>query len=95
MMSNLAILILAATLGQAPADSGWLNSVPPDADVVIRGQGLLAVKHDLAAMLKAMSPASATLAEPGLDQAIVRAKAQVSEQAATEPLHSLILLIYK
>ena len=85
MMSHLSILILASTLGQVPAESGWLNSVPTDADVVIRGRGLLAVKDDLAAMLKAMSPAYAARFEPSLEQAVVMVKAQVSEQAATGP----------
>jgi hypothetical protein len=90
MMSQLSILILAATLGQVPAESGWLNSVPPDADVVLRVRGLVAAKGDLVAMLKAMSPALAEQAEPALEQGVATAKAQIGEPLVTEPFFILL-----
>jgi hypothetical protein len=89
-MSHLSILFLAATLGQAPAESGWLNSIPPDADVVVRVRGLVPAKTDLVAMLKAMSPALGAQAEPALEQAVAAAKAQSNEQAVTEPFCMLL-----
>jgi hypothetical protein len=89
-MSHLSILFLAATLGQAPAESGWLNSVPPDADVVVRVRGLVPAKTDLVAMIKAMSPALGAQAEPALEQAVAAAKAQSNEQAVTEPFCMLL-----
>ncbi len=90
MMSHLSILILSATLGQAPAESGWLDSVPHDADIVLRIRGLDASKNHIVAMLKAMSPALAAQAEPALEHGVALAKVQASEQAATEPLFILL-----
>jgi hypothetical protein len=89
-MTHLSILFLAATLGQAPAESGWLNSVPHDADVVVRVRGLVAAKTDLVAMLKAMSPALGAQAEPALEQAVASAKAHANEQAVTEPFMMML-----
>jgi hypothetical protein len=84
-MSHLSILFLAATLGQAPAENGWLNSVPAEADVVVRVRGLVAAKNDLVAMLLSMSPALGAQAAPTLEQAVVSAKAHTNEQAVTDP----------
>jgi hypothetical protein len=88
-MSHLSILILAATLGQLPAESGWLDSVPPDADVVLRVRGLDAAKDDLVTMLKAMSPSLAAQAEPTLEHGLAMVKTQVSQQAADGPFFIL------
>ena len=90
MNAQLSTLILAAALGQVPAESGWLDSVPAEADVVLRVRGLGAAKGDLLVMLKAMSPALAAKAEPVLEQVITEAKAQAGEQVLAAPF--LVLL---
>lgn len=90
MTSQLLVLILAAAVGQAPSDGKWLDSVPAEADVVIRVRGVDAVSKDIVAMLKAMSPALAAQAEPALEMQVAKFRTQFGEQAATQPFLTLI-----
>jgi len=90
MMLHLSTFILAATLGQAPAETNWLEAVPAEADVVIRVRGTEPVRKDLTAMLTAMSAALGAQAGPGLEQAAAGFKAQLGEAAANEPFLALL-----
>ncbi|AGA28773.1 hypothetical protein [Singulisphaera acidiphila] len=77
----LSIWVVAATLGQTPADSAWLKAVPGDVDLVIRSRGLEATSVDLTAMLKAMSPRLGAMAEPALTDLLSKFKDQHGETA--------------
>jgi hypothetical protein len=90
MMSCVSILMLATTLGQVPTDPDWLNRVPPEADLVVRVRGLVAVKDDLTTMLRAMSPKLAATAEPMLEQGIAMAKTEAGLVVASEPLYLML-----
>jgi hypothetical protein len=72
-MALLSTMLLAATLGQAPA-GGWLDAVPAEADVVLRVRGIEAVRNDLTAMLKAMSPRLGDQAGPALEAMVGQMK---------------------
>ena len=89
-MLHLSTFVLAASLGQGPAENSWLDIVPPEADVVIRVRGVDPARKDLLAMIKAMSEAAGVHVEPVLEQAIVGFKAQFGDAAANEPLVGLI-----
>jgi hypothetical protein len=73
------MLLVAAALGQAPEARGLLDAVPAEADVVVYTRGLAPVRDDLVAMLKAMSPALAAQAEPGLDGFVTQGRAQLGD----------------
>ena len=64
MATSLLTLVMAAAIGQSPAEAGWLKSVPADVDVVIHAKGLRSTRDDLARMLEAMSPNLARMAGP-------------------------------
>lgn len=92
-MLQLPMLILVAALGQAPDEASWLDSVPAEADVVVRVRSVEAVRDDLVAMLKAMSPALSQVAEPALEQQVARFKNHFGEVAATVPFLSLVRVV--
>lgn len=91
-MTCLPMWLLIATLGQAPdaGAGGWLDAVPAEADVVVRVRGVRAVRDDLAAMLKAASPAFSQHAGPTLDQMVEQLKAVAGEKAVSEPFLMLV-----
>jgi hypothetical protein len=90
MLSQLSIWVLAATLGQAPNDAAWLKAVPADVDAAFRTRGLQATRDDLAAMLKAMSPALADQAIPALTAQLDQFKERMGEPATRTPWVSVI-----
>ena len=92
MLAQLSIWVLAATLGQAPTDTAWLKAVPADVDVAIRVRGLESTRDDLAAMLKALSPALAEQALPALDAQLAQFKERTGEGALRTPWVSLVKL---
>jgi len=84
MFAQISMWFVAAMLGQAPADPAWLNSVPSDVDIVVRGRSVNTLQQDVIAMLKAMSPGLAEQASPAIDQL----KAQVRQTAGDELLNA-------
>lgn len=82
MIAQVATLLLAAALGQAAPDAGWLKSVPAEADVAVHVRGIDAARDDLAAMLRALSPALARQAVPAIEQAVEQFTARFSKDAA-------------
>ncbi|WP_406693873.1 hypothetical protein V5E97_22820 [Singulisphaera sp. Ch08] len=77
----LSMWIVAATLGQTPAETALLKAVPGDVDLVIRSRGLAPTSTDLTAMLKAMSPQLGAMAEPALGDLLAKFKTQFGEGA--------------
>lgn len=90
MLPSLATMILAAALGQAGPETAWLKAVPADADVVIRVRGIEAVRDDLIAMIRAMSPALGERAAPALEQAVAHVREQLGEPATRTPFLALM-----
>lgn len=82
MIVQVATFLLAAALGQAAPDAGWLKSVPAEADVVVRVRGVDAARDDLAAMLRALSPALAQQAVPAIEQAVELFTTRFTKDAA-------------
>jgi len=66
MLAQVSQWILIATLSQSPQEAAWLKVIPADVDVAVRSRGIDATRNDLVAMLKAMSPDWADMAENGL-----------------------------
>lgn len=92
-MSQLAMWLMIAALGQAPDAAGLLDAVPAEADVVVRVRGVEAVRDDLIAMIKAMSPALGDQAGPGLEQAAMQFRTSFGEAAATQPFLMLLRVV--
>ncbi len=94
MMSQLSMWLVVAALGQqTPAATPWLDSVPAEADVVIRVRGLEGVQKDLDAMLKAMSPTLAGAAGPALAQQLSAFRASYGQDAASRPFLTLMRVV--
>lgn len=87
MFAHFSICLLAAALGQAPADAGsaWMKTVPGDVDVVVRSRGLDPTSHDLIDMIKAMSPRAADALVPTLSQFLDQLRNQYGEDALKTP----------
>jgi hypothetical protein len=92
MLAQFSVWILAATLGQAPAETtaAWLKAVPGDVDVVVRGRGLDSTAHDLIDMIKAMSPRAAGAAVPALSQMLDHIRNMHGEDAVKTPWVGLV-----
>jgi hypothetical protein len=91
MVSSVLPLILAATLGQqAPAEAAWLKAVPADADAVVYVKGVGAVRDDLLAMIRAMSPTLAKQAEPALNQALDNLTQQATPEVTKTPVLAVL-----
>jgi hypothetical protein len=90
MFASLATFLLTAALGQAPPEAAWLKSVPAEADVVVHVRGIEAVRDDLSAMIRAMSPALGDQVGPALDQAVDQFTQQMGKPAAQTPFLALV-----
>jgi hypothetical protein len=84
-MLHLAMWLVAATLSQTPAETGWLEAIPATADIALRARGVEAVRGDLLAMLKAMSPNLSQQAEPVLDQIVAQAQENLGKAVTSQP----------
>ncbi len=82
MLVLVANFLLAAAVGQAAPDAGWLKSVPVDADVVVHVRNIEGVRDDITAMLRAMSPALAQQVAPVIEQAVDQFTSRFSKHAA-------------
>jgi hypothetical protein len=92
MLVSLSMWLMAAALGQAPADAAWLKAVPADVDVAIRIRGLESTRDDLSAMLKAMSPMLADQAIPALTAQLDQFKTKYGEGSVKSPWVGLVRL---
>jgi hypothetical protein len=90
MVSCLASLWLAASLGQAPDQSAWLKSVPADVAVVVRVKALETVRDDILKMLGAMSGNAAALARPQLETGLSMMEAQSGKESVKHPFFMLM-----
>jgi hypothetical protein len=66
MLAQISQWILIAAFGQAPSEAALLKAAPADVDVAVRIRGVEATRDDLLAMLKAMNPEWANMAEGAL-----------------------------
>lgn len=92
MVSCLASLWLAASLGQAPDQSAWLKSVPADVAVVARVRALESVRDDVLKMLEAMSGNAVALARPQLETGLSMMEAQSGKESTKHPFFMLFSL---
>jgi len=92
MVSCLASLWLAASLGQAPDQSAWLKSVPADVAVVARVKSLTTVRDDVLKMLEAMSGNAVAIARPQLEQGLATMEMQAGKHSTEHPFFVLMSL---
>lgn len=86
MLSCVVSLWMAAVVvGQQAPEAGWLKSVPADIPVVARIRALEDVKGDLLAMLKAMSPTGADIADGAVEPALQAFTGMYGQEAAKHP----------
>ncbi|WP_422927671.1 hypothetical protein [Singulisphaera sp. PoT] len=85
MLTSFSACMLAAILGQIPADSAWLKAIPDNVDVAIHSRGMEATQKDVVAMLKAMSPTLADTAEPVLTNQLATLENQFGAIVAKSP----------
>lgn len=80
-----ALTLAAASVGQAaaPAEAAWLDSVPADAEVVLRVRALDEVRDDLLSMIRAMSRTLSDQVEPVVN-GIVEQMAQTLHKDAPQ-----------
>ncbi len=92
MVAQVSMWLLAAALGQAPAEASaaWLKAVPGEADVVVRCRGIASASGDLSAMLTAMSPTLAATAVPAVTQFVDQWKAQYGADVVDAPVVGLL-----
>ncbi len=93
MMAHfVGIWMMAAAVGQAPAEAAWLDSVPADIPVVARVRALEDVSGELQAMLKAMSPTAAEAVAGAIDPAIQGFEGAYGEAAGKNPFFVMLRL---
>ena len=92
MLAQVSTWLLAAVLGQAPAEAspGWLKVVPSEADVVVRSRGIVSSADDVKAMLQAMSPTAAGAAVPAITQFVDQWKAQYGADVVDAPVVGML-----
>lgn len=92
MMTQVSVWLLAAALGQAPAEptTAWMKAVPVEADVVVRCRGIASSADDVIAMLKAASPNAAATAGPMIEQFVDQWKAQYGADVVDAPVVGLL-----
>ncbi|MHB1562218.1 MAG: hypothetical protein ACYC61_32630 [Isosphaeraceae bacterium] len=83
---------MAAAVGQAPAEAGWLDSVPADIPVVARVRALEDVSGELQAMLKAMSPTAAEAAARAIEPTIQGVEGAYGEAVGKNPFFVMLRL---
>lgn len=93
MMAHfVGIWMMAAAVGQAPAEAAWLDLVPADIPVVARVRALEDVSGELQAMLKAMSPTAAEAVAGTIDPAIQGFEGTYGEAAGKNPFFVMLRL---
>jgi hypothetical protein len=92
MLAQLSQWILIAALGQAPAEASLLKAAPVDVDVAVRIRGVEATRDDLLAMLKAMNPDWANMAEGALAGPLAHFREMHGAHASTSPFVALLRL---
>ncbi|WP_337177107.1 hypothetical protein [Paludisphaera sp.] len=92
MWAQASVWLLAAAMGQAPAEAppAWLKAVPAEADVVVRCRGIASASDDLKAMLNAASPNAAATAVPMIDQFVDQWKGQYGADVVDAPVVGLL-----
>lgn len=92
MLAQLSQWLLIAALGQAPPEAALLKAAPADVDVAIRIRGVEATRDDLLAMLKAMNPDWANMAEGALAGPLTEFRERHGGHAYKTPFVALIRL---
>lgn len=92
MAAQVSMWLLAAALGQAPAEAAptWLGAVPAEADVVVRCRGIATAADDVTAMLKTMSPTVAEAAGPAIAQFVDGWKSQYGADVVDGPVVAML-----
>ena len=90
MLAQLSKWLVIAALGQAQPEMALLKAVPADVDVAIRVRGVEAIRNDLVAMVKAMNPDWAKLAEEGLEKPLAEFQQRHGEPAYKSPWIGLV-----
>jgi hypothetical protein len=92
MLAQLSQWILIAALGQAPPEAALLKAAPADVDVAVRIRGVEATRDDLLAMLKAMNPDWASMAEGALAGPLTEFRERRGAHASKTPFVALVRL---
>jgi hypothetical protein len=90
MLALFSQWLLIAALGQAPPEATLLKAAPANVDVAVRVRGLEATRDDLLAMLKAMNPDWANMAEGALTEPFAQVRQHHGEQVLKSPLIGLL-----
>ncbi len=92
MAAHVSVWLLAAALGQAPAQgtAGWMKAVPSEADVVVRCRGIASAAEDFKAMLKVASPNAAASFAPMIDQFVDQWRKQGGVNLVDAPVVGLL-----
>lgn len=90
MLAQLSQWLLIAAIGQAAPEAALLKAAPADVDVAVRVRGLEATRDDLLAMLKAMNPDWANMAEGALGGPLDQVRATHGARAVKSPFIGLV-----
>src|SRR5262249_43201896 len=93
MLAQLSKWLVIAALGQAQPEMALLKAVPADVDLASRIRGVEAPRNDLRAMLKAMNPDWAKMAEDGLEKPLAEFQQRHGEPAYKSPWIGLIRVV--
>src|SRR4051794_10943010 len=92
MVSCLVSWILAAAIGQAPAQAGaaqveaaWLNIVPADVDAVVRVKSIESARADAARMIAAMLPVNGQDLNASITESVQDFVTRYGQAAARSP----------
>ncbi len=85
MLAQLSHWLLIAALGQAPPEAALLKAAPAEVDVAVRTRGLEATRDDVLAMLKAINPDWANMAEGTLAGPLGQIREHHGAHAVTSP----------
>ena len=85
MLAQLSNWILIAALGQAPPEAALLKAAPAEVDLAVRTRGLEATRDDVLAMLKAINPDWANMAEGTLAGPLGQIREHHGAHAVTSP----------
>jgi hypothetical protein len=92
VVAMLSRWFVVLALGQAPGEPDWLKLVPADVDMAIRIQGVDGTHNDLIAMLKAMNPEWAKMADEALASPLAQFREHHGERALKTPWVTVLRL---
>lgn len=90
MLAQLSQWFLIAAIGQAAPEAALAKAAPADVDVAVRIRGMEATRDDLMAMLKAMNPDWANMAEGALGGPLEQVRTHHGAMAVKTPFVVLV-----